>query len=245
MAFDKEKYKNLDLENESNRLEDLSVEKRLEWLWNTFGEKAQIGTSFQGSGLVMMFLALKNNFNFPVFTIDTNLLFKETYELKAKIEEFFNIKIKSLLPEQTVEEQNHSMGYELWKTRPDTCCTMRKVLPLQRHLETIDVWMTGQRRQQSNERSSIKLLELYEYDKLRNQYIIKSNLMADWSREMVWDFIKKNKIPYNPLHNQGYRSIGCYPCTKKSTEGGDERSGRWTGFEKTECGIHTFLGDNI
>jgi phosphoadenosine phosphosulfate reductase len=122
---------------------------------------------------------------------------------------------------------------------------MRKVLPLQRKLSTLDVWITGVRRNQSDTRRTTKILELYEFDKLRSHHILKLNPMAAWSREKIWDHIKERDIPYNPLHDQGYRSIGCRPCTQPSTNPDNERAGRWEGFDKTECGIHTFLGANI
>jgi phosphoadenosine phosphosulfate reductase len=121
---------------------------------------------------------------------------------------------------------------------------LRKVLPLQQHLSGIDVWITGLRRGQSETRQQTGILELYLFDKLREQHILKLNPMANWSRESVWEYIHHHGIPYNALHDRGYRSIGCWPCTKLSG-GESERAGRWEGFDKTECGIHTFLGSNI
>ena len=122
---------------------------------------------------------------------------------------------------------------------------MRKVLPLQKKLEQLAVWITGLRRQQSEGREKTGILELYHFDVLRDQYILKLNPMANWSRDAVWAYIAQHKIPYNPLHDRGYRSIGCQPCTRPVSEGVSERAGRWTGFDKSECGIHTFLGNNI
>ena len=122
---------------------------------------------------------------------------------------------------------------------------MRKVLPLQRKLAKLDVWITGMRRQQSDTRKGTKIIELYKFDEQREEYIYKLNPMANWTRDEVWEHIREHEIPYNPLHDRGYGSIGCWPCTKPINEGQDERAGRWEGFEKTECGIHTFLGQNI
>ena len=181
----------------------------------------------------------------PTFTIDTGLLFPETIELKKRLEDFFDIEIESVEPDQTVDEQASSIGPELWKDKPDTCCTMRKVLPLQRKLAEQDLWVTGVRRVQSDSRRSTKILEMYRFDELRGLYILKMNPMAAWSKEAVWDYLKEHEIPYNPLHNRGFNSIGCWPCTRAADGSADERAGRWEGFEKTECGIHTFLGDNI
>jgi phosphoadenosine phosphosulfate reductase len=217
----------------------------LAWAWERFGTKAAIGTSFQGAGLVMIDHAVTAGLPIPVFTLDTQLLFPETVELQKRLEDFFGIKIESLFPDQTVEEQAAEYGPELWKTAPDVCCTLRKVAPLQKKLETLNVWMTGLRRQQSDSREQTGILELYHFDVLRDRYILKMNPMATWSRDAVWNHIKQRGIPYNPLQDRGYRSIGCHPCTRPTAEGDNERAGRWTGFDKTECGIHTFLGKSV
>ena len=245
MAFTLETKHNFKVSEETERLECLSLDELLCWCWNYFGDKAAIGTSFQGSGLVIIDHAVRNGCNFPIFTIDTGLLFPETLELKKKLEDFWDVKIQSVHPEQTIEEQKKTMGPELWKTNPDSCCQMRKVLPLQSRLSSLDVWITGLRRGQSDQRKSTNVLEMYEFDKLRESYIFKLNPMVNWSREKVWSYIKDHKIPYNTLHDKGYRSIGCWPCTKAISDGQDERAGRWEGFNKTECGIHTFLGQGI
>ncbi len=229
----------------AEKFENEPLELVLRWAWDRFGERAQIGTSFQGAGLVMIHHAVKAGLPLPVFTLDTQLLFPETLETKRNLENFFELKIESIYPEQTPMQQVAEHGPELWKRNPDLCCTMRKVLPLQKKLGELAVWITGLRRQQSETRQKTQILELYHFDVLRDRYILKLNPMANWSREAVWAYIAKHKIPYNPLHDRGYRSIGCWPCTRAVSEGTNERAGRWTGFDKTECGIHTFLGDNI
>ncbi len=217
----------------------------LRWAWDRFGDRAQIGTSFQGAGLVMIHHAVKAGIPLRVFTLDTQLLFPETIALQGQLEEFFGIEIESLVPELTVAEQAQEFGNELWKTKPDLCCQIRKVEPLKAKLSNLDVWITGLRRQQSEKRGKTQILELYHFDILRDQYVLKLNPMANWSREAVWEYIKQHKIPYNPLQDRGYRSIGCWPCTRAVGEGENERAGRWTGFDKSECGIHTFLGESI
>lgn len=225
----------------NERFQQQPTEEILKWAWKKFGTRAAIGTSFQGAGLVMMDLARKNGLAFPVFTLDTGLLWPETLQLKARLEEFFGCKIESLVPDLTVEQQAESHGPELWKRDPDLCCTMRKVLPLQGKLSEIDCWITGLRREQSATRTSIGIIEVYLFDPSTGREIVKLNPMANWPREKVWDHIHKNRIPYNPLHDQGYRSIGCLPCTQKTGQGESERAGRWIGFNKVECGIHTFM----
>jgi phosphoadenosine phosphosulfate reductase len=224
---------------------NLSTEEVLAWAWERFGPRAAIGTSFQGAGLVMMHLAKQNGLQFPVFTLDTGLLFPQTLDLKNRLEDFFGYKIESLKPDLTVEQQEEAQGPELWKREPDLCCTIRKVLPLQSKLRDLDCWMTGLRRQQSDTRASIGIIELYHLDQSTDRDIVKLNPMAQWSRDDVWSFIREHEIPYNPLHDAGYRSIGCQPCTRKTADGDGERAGRWDGFNKVECGIHTFLSRKV
>jgi phosphoadenosine phosphosulfate reductase len=229
----------------AEEFESASLRDILSWAWEMFGARAAIGTSFQGAGLVAMHEAFTHGFRFPVFTIDTGLLFPETLELKAAIERRFGISIESLVPAQTVEQQAEDLGPELWSTKPDLCCSLRKVIPLQKKLATLDVWITGVRRQQNEVRGKTGIVELYHFDVLRDLYIIKLNPMAAWSRDQVQDYLKEHNLPANALASRGYRSIGCQPCTRPVAQGEDERAGRWTGFDKSECGIHTFLGSNI
>ena len=219
----------------------MTTEEVLAWTWKRFGTRAAVGTSFQGAGLVMLHLARRNKLNFPAFTLDTGLLFPETVALKKRLEDFFGFEIESLVPDLTVDQQAEAQGPELWKRDPDLCCTMRKVLPLGNKLSELDCWMTGLRRQQSQSRTDVGVIELYHFDEASERDIVKLNPMANWSRDAIWKYIAAHKIPYNPLHDQGYRSIGCLPCTRKVVNGEDERAGRWTGFKKVECGIHTFM----
>jgi phosphoadenosine phosphosulfate reductase len=213
----------------------------LRWAWDHFGERAAIGTSFQGAGLVMMHLAREDHLPFPIFTLDTGLLFPETRALKQRLEAFMGCQIESLTPDLSVDEQAAALGPELWKRDPDLCCTQRKVLPLRQKLAGLDCWITGVRRQQTESRAQVRLVEVYVMDESIGREIVKLNPMAHWTRKSIWDYLKEHHVPYNPLHDQGYRSVGCQPCTRRSGVGEDERAGRWTGFEKTECGIHTFL----
>jgi phosphoadenosine phosphosulfate reductase len=202
------------------------AEEILRWAWERFGDRAAIGT---------------------MFTIDTGLLFPETVALRARLEAFLGRPIEGLEPDLTVERQAEAHGPELWRRDPDLCCTLRKVLPLRDRLSRLDVWITGLRREQSDTRASVGMVEVYELegavevqgDPARS--IVKLNPLATWKREAVWDYVHEHRIPYNPLHDQGYRSIGCQPCTAKAREAGSERAGRWSGFNKSECGIHTFL----
>ncbi|MDZ4744248.1 MAG: phosphoadenylyl-sulfate reductase [Verrucomicrobiota bacterium] len=225
--------------NES--FENATTEQILEWLWTELGTRASFGTSFQGAGLVAIDLAYKNQWKFPVFTLDTGYLFPETLELKKRIEDRYGITIESCSPEQTVGELEVEYKGNLYESKPDLCCYLRKVEPLKKKLSGLDGWITGLRRSQSQTRTEVGFVELYEFDPVFNKEILKINPVAKWTKEEVWDFIRKEGIPYNPLHDKGYASIGCWPCTRPVKEGDSERAGRWTGFDKTECGIHTFM----
>ncbi len=227
------------------RFNQQPTEEILAWAWERFGVRAAIGTSFQGAGLVMLHLAKLNHLAFPVFTLDTGLLFGETVALKKRLEDFFELTIESLAPDLTVEEQADINGPELWKHNPDLCCTLRKVLPLRDKLADLDCWITGLRRQQTDTRAGIGLIELYAFGEASGRDIVKLNPMANWTRDAVWNYLREHKIPYNPLHDRGYGSIGCEPCTRRTVNGENERAGRWTGFNKVECGIHTFLPKKV
>jgi phosphoadenosine phosphosulfate reductase len=229
----------------SREFETASPGQVLEWAAQAFGSRVAFGTSFQGAGLVAIHHAVSRGLSIPVFTIDTGLLFQETLALKLRLEQFFGIEIETLTPELSITEQGAEFGLNLWDKKPDLCCTLRKVFPLQKKLSTLDAWITGVRREQSDTRAKTQTLEIYEFDRLRGKQIVKVNPLATWSSQQVWDYIRHHGIPYNPLKDRGFRSIGCYPCTRAVISGEDERAGRWTGFEKTECGIHTFLGENI
>lgn len=230
-----------DLQELNTRFARGHPEHSLRWAWEQFGRRAAIGTSFQGAGLVILHLAQQARYAFPIFTLDTGLLHAETVALRQRLEAFLGIQIEVLTPDLTPEQQAAAHGPELWKRDPDLCCTLRKVLPLQARLAELDCWITGLRREQSDTRASTDTVETYEFDSGSGRGIVKLNPLAHWTRAQVWDYIRQHRIPYNPLHDQGYRSIGCWPCTAGAGGAANERAGRWIGFQKTECGIHTFL----
>jgi phosphoadenosine phosphosulfate reductase len=222
------------------RLENLDASARLRWAAQTFGYRAAIGTSFQGAGIVALHLAREASLDIPAFTLDTGLLFPETLALKAEIETRLNIVIENVRPLLDLDAQARDFGPRLWETDPDLCCELRKVQPLQEKLSALDCWITGVRREQSTTRAETPVLERTQTPSGR--ILWKLNPLADWTRDQVWAFIRKHDLPYNALHDRGYRSIGCSTCTRPGHTGdADERAGRWSGFGKTECGIHTFL----
>jgi phosphoadenosine phosphosulfate reductase len=217
----------------------------LRWAHARFSHRAAIGTSFQASGLVLLHQAGSAGLRLPCFTIDTDLLFPETVALRQQVETFFGIQIEVLRPELSLEQQAGEFGPELWKRKPDTCCSLRKVMPLQKRLATLDAWITGLRRDQSGPRHGIERFELYRFDPLRDKFVLKINPLAGWSGEQVWGYVRAHRLPYNPLVEQGFRSIGCRPCTRDVGAKEDERAVRWTGFDKTECVLQTIMGTHF
>jgi phosphoadenosine phosphosulfate reductase len=229
----------------NRRLSTARTEEILGWAWERFGRRAAVGTSFQGAGLVMLDLARQHGFAFPVFTLDTGLLFPETIELRRRLEAFLDTRIEVLESEITLECQAETQGPELWARDPDLCCTVRKVFPLRARLATLDCWITGLRREPGTGRGATAVVEVYVFQEDPPRDLVKLNPMAHWTREAVWGYIRERGIPYNPLHDRGYRSIGCAPCTRPTAAGEADRAGRWTGFAKVECGIHTFLPKKV
>jgi phosphoadenosine phosphosulfate reductase len=229
----------------SGEFQDVSPAEVLRWAKQRFGSRVAIGTSFQLSGLVLLHQAAGAGLSLECFTIDTDLMFPESVEHRREVERFFNLKVDVLRPPASLEQQSRELGAELWTRQPDTCCTLRKVLPLQQKLKGLDAWITGLRRDQGESRQGVQILEAYLFDPLRGHYVLKINPLANWSRDDVWKYVQTHQIPYNGLLDRGYRSIGCRPCTRPAGEGGNERAGRWTGFDKTECGLHTFMHAHV
>jgi phosphoadenosine phosphosulfate reductase len=168
-----------------------------------------------------------------VFTLDTDFLFPETYALIDTIEKQYGLEVERTRPEYTPEAQAEKFGAALWGSHPDQCCNIRKVEPLKKHLSGLQAWVTGVRRDQAPTRANTKKLE---WDAKFG--LVKLNPLADWTSPQVWDYIRENSVPYNPLHDQNYPSIGCTYCTRPVMPGEDPRAGRWSGFNKTECGLH-------
>lgn len=231
-VFIKKSNKIDDLTGLNNQFEYQSPDELLLWGAGHFGNTIVLGTGFGPSGVVLIHKISELQIPVKVFCLDTNLLFDETYALWDKIEMIFDIRVESVSPIHTLEGQAKLHKEELWKSNPDKCCYLRKVLPLQKYLSNKKAWITGLRRSQSEMRKNIDKIEWDPENK-----VYKLNPLADWTQDEVWDYIDKHNLPYNPLHDDGYPSIGCIPCTEPSTDQ-NERSGRWKNREKTECGIH-------
>ncbi|MCZ6633110.1 MAG: phosphoadenylyl-sulfate reductase [bacterium] len=229
-----------ELAQQNRVFETASPEEIVRWAWEKFGGRLAFGTAFGSTGMVLLDVIQQTVPQIPVFTIDTGYLFQETLDLKSQLEARYGFEIESLHPRLSVSEQDRKFGGALFRHDPDRCCWMRKVEPLQRKLADLDGWMTSLRRDQSDTRKGIGILEAYRTHSGRS--LVKVNPMANWTRKQVWDYILVHDVPYNPLLDQGYPSVGCWPCTQAVGNTDDERAGRWAGTAKTECGIHTFMG---
>ena len=224
-----------------NGLEEIAVaaeswkpEQVLAWAFDTYGEKIAIATGFGVEGMALLDIASRVNPDLKLFTGDTEFLFPETYDLMDRVEEKYGIKVERLFSQLTPEDQEHEHGPKLWARDPDQCCALRKVEPLKRKLATLDAWVTAIRRSQTSDRAAVRKVD---WDAKFN--LVKISPLADWTREMVWNYVVRNDVPYNVLHDQNYPSIGCTHCTRAVKPGEDPRAGRWSGFGKTECGLHT------
>lgn len=217
----------------ADRAEDWSAERLLRWAAVTFAPRVSLATGFGAEGCVLIDLVARNRLEIRLFTLDTGLLFPETYELWRALESRYGITIEAVRPQQTVEEQAAVHGDRLWERDPSRCCALRKLAPLAEALRGQDAWITAIRRDQTATRAAARPIE---WD-ARNG-LVKINPLVRWTAADVWDYLESRGVPYNPLHRQGYPSIGCQPCTSPVAEGEDPRAGRWRGRAKDECGLH-------
>ena len=218
----------------ADQLEGRSAEDILNWAASRFDKGLTFATGFGAEGCVLIDLIGKNKLPIDIFTLDTGLLFQETYHLWHRLEARYNITIRGIVPELDVDQQAKTYGDRLWERSPDKCCNIRKVIPLKATLANVDAWVTAIRRDQTTERANAKVIE---WDHKFN--IVKVNPLVTWTKNDVWQHIVTEKVPYNPLHDNGYPSIGCWPCTSQVKPGEDDRAGRWRGNSKNECGLHS------
>jgi len=189
--------------------------------------------SFGAEDVVLVDILQKVSPSTDIFYLDTDFHFKETYETRDRLESKYGIQFVRVSPKLTPEEQAARHGEELWKSDPNQCCNIRKVEPLTRILSQYDAWITGIRRDQAPTRANAKKVE---YD--HKFGLVKFNPIADWTSDDVWTYIRENQVLYNSLHDRNFPSIGCEHCTRPVQPGEDPRAGRWSGSEKTECGLH-------
>ena len=201
-----------------------------------FAPKIVVACSFGAEDVVLVDMVHRIDPSIPLFYLDTDFLFPETYATRDRIIQQYALKPAQVIQVQsllTPDQQAAQHGPALWSTEPDRCCQLRKVEPLTRVLKGYDAWITGIRRDQSPTRANAGLIEWDSKFQL-----VKVNPLARWTWADVWTYIKVYEVPYNPLHDQNYPSIGCTHCTAPVAPGDDPRAGRWKTFTKTECGLH-------
>jgi phosphoadenosine phosphosulfate reductase len=213
--------------------EDWSPQQLLSWAFERFGDDIAISSAFGSEGMVLIDMASRVHPGFRLFTLDTEFLFPETYSLMDQIEDRYGVEIEKVYSLLSPEEQARVYGPSLWNRNPDLCCELRKVESLRRKLRELRAWITSIRRDQTSVRAHARKIE---WD--RKFSLVKINPIADWTSEQVWSYIHQHQVPYNPLHDRNYPSIGCTHCTRAIRPGEDPRAGRWPGFRKTECGLH-------
>jgi phosphoadenosine phosphosulfate reductase len=212
--------------------EAMPAEKLLRWAYVEYGHKLCLSCSWQKQSSVLVHMVSELGLPVDVVELDTQLFFKESYETRDALVERYGL--TPIRPEVlTIAEQHKREGPNLWESNPDRCCHIRKVEPLIRALEPYQAWISGIRRDQSPSRAQTPKVEWSE-----RYGVWKVHPLADWDEQRVWAYIQVNEIPYNPLHDTGYRSIGCIPCTRPTRPDEEERAGRWAGSDKLECGIH-------
>jgi phosphoadenosine phosphosulfate reductase len=218
----------------SSRLEEEGAEAALQWALGAFGtEEIALACSFGAEDLVLVDMVSKIRPGTRVFYLDTHLLFPETYRVIEAVSERYPISLIRYEPLLSLAEQAEQHGEALWESNPDGCCAIRKVEPLTRALQGLGAWITGIRRDQAPTRANTPLVQ---WDPKFN--LVKVNPLAQWNWEGVWSYIRLHRVPYNELHDRWYPSIGCTHCTRPVRPGEDLRAGRWSGSQKTECGLH-------
>ncbi|MBX6311923.1 MAG: phosphoadenylyl-sulfate reductase [Isosphaeraceae bacterium] len=224
-----------DLKEASRRLERAKPQEILQWAVATYFPRLMMATAFGPEGCVILHMLAEIEPRVRVFNLDTGYQFAETLRLRERIAERYGIEVEFVRPETTVAEYEAINGGPVYAHDPDRCCFERKILPLRRAVAGYDAWISSIRADQSAHRARADVIG---WDAKFG--LVKINPLLRWTKRDVWAFIVTNEVPYNPLHDHGYPSIGCWPCTRAVAPGeADERAGRWAGQAKTECGLHS------
>ncbi len=223
-----------ELAEHSRRLDRSSPQEILAWAVQKYFPKLTMATAFGPEGCVIIHLLAGIEPRTHVFNLDTGYQFKETLELRDRIAQRYGIEVEMRSAPTTVAQYEALHGGPLYQSNPDQCCRDRKVKVLRESVVGWNAWMSGIRRDQSSDRANAPIVD---WDSKFG--LVKISPLANWTKKDVWKIITDENIPYNPLHDQGYTSIGCWPCTRAVMFGEDERAGRWSGTAKNECGLHT------
>lgn len=222
---------NLDIFNE--KLLDLTLPERLKLIFDNWENDLGMTSAFGYSGMILMYHIKDMAPDFPIYFIDTRCHFQETLDFVDLIKANWDLNIIRIASDKSDDEINSELGTDIHETNPDQCCQLRKVDPLLKIIKTKKIWLHALRRDQAASRQHLNFIEQDP------RGVIKVYPLIDWTRDQCWDFIHKHKVPYHPMHDQGYQSIGCRFCTTKVKDSDHERAGRWVSFpDKTECGLH-------
>lgn len=231
LTYDTWKEPNLAFEIDETYKGALQV---IEWAYKEYGEELVYACSFGIEGIVLIDLISKVKKDAKIVFLDTGLHFKETYQLIEDVKEKYpSLQVEIKQPNLSLEEQANKYGDKLWESQPNRCCYYRKVLPLEEVLSSATAWLSGLRREQSPTRANTNFINLDD-----NFKSIKVCPLIHWTWKEIWQYVKENELIYHPLHDQGYPSIGCAPCTLPGDMETGSRSGRWKNKQKTECGLH-------
>jgi phosphoadenosine phosphosulfate reductase len=222
-----------ELRDISEGFEGASPEAVLYWAAGKFGDEVALATGFGAEGCVLIDMLAHVAPRMRVFYLDTDLLFPETYQLAARLSVRYGVRFERRATRLTLDAQAGAYGERLWERDPEECCRLRKVEPLREMLAGLGAWVTAIRREQTTARARAGIVE---HDAKFG--LVKINPLAAWTASDVWNYIVKNDVPYNPLHDLSYASVGCVPCTTPVRIGEAPRAGRWRGTAKTECGLH-------
>lgn len=217
----------------ASELESSTAEAILRWAAAEYAPKLTFATGFGMEGCVIIDIAARHQLPLDVFTLDTGLLFPETYDLWRRLEARYGITIRGVIPRHTVAEQAELEGPALWGRDPDRCCELRKMAPLRSELDHFTAWVSAVRRDQTPDRADAPVVA---WDGRFG--LVKVNPLVRWTFDDVKAYVAAHDVPYNPMHDRGFPSIGCWPCTTAVAAGEDPRAGRWRGKEKKECGLH-------
>ena len=224
----------VDLSEVGARLQKAHPREILRWAVETFSLRLTMATAFGPEGCAILHMLSEIEPKVRVFNLDTGYQFAETLALRDRIAERYGIEVELIRPESTVEEFEAANGGPVYAKDPDRCCYERKLIPLRQAVVGYDAWISSIRADQSSHRARSSVVG---WDAKFG--LVKVNPLLGWTHRDVWAFVVTNNVPYNPLHDQGFPSIGCWPCTRPTAPGAGERAGRWAGQAKTECGLHS------
>jgi len=216
-----------------DRLNDQTPPEILRWAVDRFFPRLTMATAFGVEGCCLIHMLAEIEPGVRIFNLETGYQFAETLELRERIRKRYGIVVEYIRPEQSVQEYEARHGGPLYVVQPDQCCRDRKMVPLRKAVAGYQAWISAIRKDQTADRGRASVVH---WDAKFS--LVKINPLLSWTRKDVWKFAVDNDVPYNPLHDMGYPSIGCWPCTQPVADGQDERDGRWAGTRKKECGLH-------